>query len=269
MKLKKIASLALAGVMAVSMLAGCSNTSNNGNNGNNGGDPIDPGTAGVSAAVATRVADVLDPKEIPEYVSFKDSTALDSNLEYAVEFAGVTNVLPQYVLFDKLTPVMPDIYDRLHDAVGDEYDGVTIKNIGDVAILQKAENEDGYKIDDEVAVELWAVSSAIGENAVNQMIAEKIANTVANYQYAINNTNKYDKNDGGNYNHEYTVSVSTYTKTVNSSSIGGGIGVDVTPVTPYGIGGVDVDFGVSAGVGAEKPAVTFVAVQVVRTSTHQ
>ena len=266
MKLKKIASLALAGVMAVSMLAGCSNTSNNGNNGNNGGDPIDPGTAGVSVAVKDRVAANIAPNEIPEYVSFKDSTTLDSNLEYAVEFAGVTNVLPQYVLFDKLTPVMPDIYYRLHDAVGDEYDGVTIKNIGDVATLQDAENEDGYKIDDEVAVELWAVSSAIGENAVNQMIAEKIDGIVTKYQYAINNTNKHDKTDGGNYNHEYTVSVSTYTKTVNSSSIGGGIGVDVTP---YGIGGVDVDFGVSAGVGAEKPAVTFVAVQVVRTSTHQ
>ena len=266
MKLKKIASLALAGVMAVSMLAGCSNTSNNGNNGNNGGDPIDPGTAGVSAAVATRVADVLDPKEIPEYVSFKDSTALDSNLEYAVEFAGVTNVLPQYVLFDKLTPVMPDISYRLRDAVGDEYDGVAIWNIGDVATLQKAENKDGYKIDDEVAVELWAVSSAIGENAVNQMIAEKIADTVAKYQYAINKTNG-DKNDGGNYNHEYTVSVSTYTKTVNSTGIGGIIGGtihDAPKVVSSSISGV-----IGGGVSAENPAVTFVAVQVVRTSTHQ
>ena len=38
MKLKKIASLMLAGVMAVSMLAGCNNGSdgNSGNNGNNG-----------------------------------------------------------------------------------------------------------------------------------------------------------------------------------------------------------------------------------------
>ena len=265
MKLKKIASLALAGVMAVSMLAGCSNTSNNGNNGNNGGDPIDPGTAGVSAAVATRVADCLDPKEIPEYVSFKDSTALDSNLEYAVEFAGVTNVLPQYVLFDKLTPVMPDISYRLRDAVGDEYDGVTIWNIGDVATLQKAENQDGYKIDDEVAVELWAVSSAIGENAVNQMIAEKIAKTVADYQYAINNT-KHDKNDGGNYNHEYTVSVSTYTKAVNSTGIGGiiggtGHGAPKAVASTIGV--------IGGGVSAENPAVTFVAVQVVRTSTHQ
>ena len=39
MKLKKIASLMLAGVMAVSMLAGCSNGNNGGNNGgDNGGD---------------------------------------------------------------------------------------------------------------------------------------------------------------------------------------------------------------------------------------
>ena len=266
MKLKKIASLALAGVMAVSMLAGCSNTSNNGNNGNNGGDPIDPGTAGVSVAVKDRVAANIAPNEIPEYVSFKDSTALDSNLEYAVEFAGVTNVLPQYVLFDKLTPVMPDIYDRLHDAVGDEYDGVTIENIGDVATLQDAENEDGYKIDDEVAVELWAVSSAIGENAVNQMIAEKIDDIVTEYQYAINNTND-DKTDGGNYNHEYTVSVSTYTKTVNSTGIGGIIGGTIhgaPKVVNSSISGV-----IGGGVSAENPAVTFVAVQVVRTSTHQ
>ena len=268
MKLKKIASLALAGVMAVSMLAGCSNTSNNGNNGNNGGDPIDPGTAGVSAAVKDRVAANIAPEEIPEYVSFKDSTALDSNLEYAVEFAGVTNVLPQYVLFDKLTPVMPDIDYRLHKAVGDEYDGITIKNIGDVDTLQDAENKDGYKIDDEVAVELWAVSSAIGENAVNQMIAEKIDKIVTEYQYAINNTNG-DATDGGNYNHEYTVSVSTYTKTVNSSSIGGGIGVDIEGNAPRALATPDISFGVSAGVGAANPAVTFVAVQVVRTSTHQ
>ena len=36
MKLKKIASLMLAGVMAVSMLAGCNTTSNGGNNGGGG-----------------------------------------------------------------------------------------------------------------------------------------------------------------------------------------------------------------------------------------
>ena len=45
MKLKKIASLALAGVMAVSMLAGCNNGSNNNNNGSNGEVNVVPASA--------------------------------------------------------------------------------------------------------------------------------------------------------------------------------------------------------------------------------
>ena len=40
MKLKKIASLALAGIMAVSMLAGCATTNDNGDDGNNGKPPV-------------------------------------------------------------------------------------------------------------------------------------------------------------------------------------------------------------------------------------
>ena len=122
---------------------------------------------------------------------------------------------------------------------------VTVWNIGNDTILQNAENHSGYEIDDASAVILYAVSSAIGENAMKQMVAEQIGDAFYGYKYSIENTN------GGNYNHEYTVSVSTYTKTVNSSIVGGGVG---------GTGVVG---------GAENPAVTFVAVQVVRTSTHQ
>ena len=51
MKLKKIASLALAGVMAVSMLAGCSgNGSNSGNNGNGNNTVVEPGTPSIVTA---------------------------------------------------------------------------------------------------------------------------------------------------------------------------------------------------------------------------
>ena len=50
MKLKKIASLALAGIMAVSMLAGCSNGSNSGNNENNDGN-VTPVTSKIVDAV--------------------------------------------------------------------------------------------------------------------------------------------------------------------------------------------------------------------------
>ena len=248
MKLKKIASLMLADVMAVSMLAGCQNTNVDPEQPT---DPIQPGTNGVSAAVEARVAANLDKinDEIPEYVTFQDSSDLDANLEYAVEYAGVLDIMPQYVVADELetVPVDYDIYNRLQVAVGDDpVDGVAIWNIGDVQTLEEAENVNSYEIDDEVAVVMYAISNAIGENAVNQMIAEQIDDCVADYEYSTRHVNNVG-NAGGNYNHEYTVSISTYTKAVNSSIVG------------------------AAGIigGAADPAVTFVAVQVVRTATHQ
>ena len=211
MKLKKIASLMLAGVMAVSMLAGCNTTSNQPQEPTN---PIQPGTDGISAAVETRVADYLDKtnEEIPEYVDFNDDGDLDTALQYAVEFAGVGDIMPQYLHNDQLEYVNNDIYVRLADAVGDDR-SATIANIGDIYTLQKAENANSYQIDDEVVVELYAISSAIGKNAVEQHIAEKIAYSVEAYEYSTRNTTGDNStSDGGNYNHTYTVSVSTYTK---------------------------------------------------------
>ncbi len=236
MKLKKLMALALSGVLAVSMLAGC-----NGNKApvDDGTDPIEPGTNGVSTEVGTLTADYLDPTEIPEYVTFADDADLDSSLQYVVEFAGVDDVLLQYMHNDNLHRVAGDLYSRLQNAVGDD-NWVNWNSIGSMAALKWAEAQNSYKIDDETVVELFAVSSAIGENAVNQLIAEKLADEarIQGYLYSTSG-----RGENGNYNHEYTVSVSTYTKAVNSSSV--------------------------LGSGAADPAVTFVAVQVVRTSTHQ
>ena len=236
MKLKKLMALAMSGVLAVSMLAGC-----NGNKApvDDGTDPIEPGTNGVSTEVGTLTADYLDPTEIPEYVTFADDADLDSSLQYVVEFAGVDDVLLQYMHNDKLHIVAGDLYSRLQNAVGDD-NWVNWNSIGSMHALKLAEAQNSYKIDDETVVEMFAVSSAIGENAVNQLIAEKLADEarIQGYLYSTSG-----RGENGNYNHEYTVSVSTYTKAVNSSSV--------------------------LGSGAADPAVTFVAVQVVRTSTHQ
>ena len=256
MKLKKIASLALVGAMAVSMLAGCSGKGTT--NPENPTDPIQPGTDGVSAAVETRVAANLDAvgDEIPEYVTFADDNDLDDALQYAVEYAGVQMVMPGYVELEKLTnwsqwnTTAREVYTVLQNEVGDPVNNVNVWNIGNVMVLQEAENVNSYEINDEVAVELYAVSSAIGENAVNQMVADAIDEYVADYEYSTRSAG-HMINDGGNYNHEYTVSVSTYTKTVNSSVEGGFWG---------NMGHID---------GAADPSLTFVAVQVVRTSTHQ
>ena len=268
MKLKKIASLMLAGVMAASMLAGCQNTNVKPEDPE---DPIDPGTNGVSAAVGALIANV------PEYVTFKDSSDLDADLQYAVEFAGVMDVMPQYVGYDKFTDqgytfgkdegaVANDIVSRLQGRVSDKYNTkITFRNIGSNQVLKDAEKVDTYKIDDATTVAVRAVSSAIGENAVNQMTAEMIDDYVTKYLYSTQTAG--NEAEGGNYNHTYTVSVSTYTKAVNSSNVGGVIGGGVvvdsmlTDIVAGGIAG--------GNVGAANPSVTFVAVQVVRTSTHQ
>ena len=257
MKLKKIASLAAAGMMAVSMLTACQNTSVKPEDPT---DPIQPGTDGVSAAVETRVAANLDAvgSEIPEYVTFADDNDLDNALEYAVEYAGVQQILPGYVELESLSNwsqwpgTQQKVYTVLQDEVGDDEFAVTVWNIGSVDTLQDAETVNSYEIEDDVAVELYAISSAIGENAVNQLVANQIDRTVESYEYSTRNLNgSNDKFSGGNYNHEYTVSVSTYTKTVNSSIEGGFLG---------NVGHID---------GAADPSVTFVAIQVVRTATHQ
>ena len=264
MKLKKIASLMLAGVMAVSMLAGCSNTSVKPEDPT---DPVEPGTNGISAKVGALI------KDVPEYVTFKDSSDLDADLQYAVEFAGVMDVMPQYVGYDKFTDmgnvfgkdegaVASDIVSRLQGRVSDKYDAsISYRNIGSNDVLKKAEKVDTYKIDDATTVAVRAVSSAIGENAINQLTAEMLDDYVTKYLYSTQESN--GDAEGGNYNHTYTVSVSTYTKAVNSSNVGGVIGGSIDA------GIIDVGGVIGGNVGAADPAVTFVAVQVVRTSTHQ
>ena len=247
MKLKKIASLMLAGIMAVSMLAGCSGNTINDNTGDD--DSIDPGINGVSAAVGALVKEELGD-DYPAYVTFSDSAELNKDLQYAVEYAGVMDIMPNYIWSDTLTGVANDVYSRLQTAVGDDAnDGVDVGNIGSDAILKAAENT-GMTMEDAVAVDMRAISSSIGENALNQLIAEKI-NEIVKIEDYLYSTQDGDDNNGSNYNHTYTVSVSTYTKTVNSSMNGS---------LTSGTGNVQ---------GAADPAVTFVAIQVVRTSTHQ
>ena len=81
MKLKKIASLALAGVMAVSMLAGCSGKGNN--SGNNNGDGVVTAT-GVNAD--TVIAALKDATT--EAVKVTASSELQNELETVVKFLG-------------------------------------------------------------------------------------------------------------------------------------------------------------------------------------
>ena len=86
MKLNKVLALALSGVMAVSMLAGCS-----GNPGNGGQD--DQGQEVVTNSVAAKVNDELSDAN-KKKITFTDDADLEKNLTDAVTLNGLVS-LPQ------------------------------------------------------------------------------------------------------------------------------------------------------------------------------
>ena len=244
MKLKKIATLMLAGVMAVSVLACCSTASVKPEDPEN--PDVDVTTDGVSTAVAARIED--NGYTIPEYVTFKDNATLDKNLQYAVQFAGIPEVLEGNIFYNSQLQAVTNnnLVTELDKAVGVTGGAAnTLVNIGSNDTLVAVEMNAGQsvKLDDAVAVQAYVVSNEIGDDARDEMIAWAIQDIVTDYQHVV--TKDFDPNDfnGGNFNFDYEVSVSTCDVTRSSSMI--------------------------LGTGAENPDVTFVAVQVVRTATHQ
>ena len=106
MKLKKIASLALAGIMAVSMLAGCKD----GGNGNSGSSSENTNTAsGYSAMLGQKAAETLSDNDRDKIFTFadndKDQKALsdaileigDSKLESWVKNGYVVELNQSYI----------------------------------------------------------------------------------------------------------------------------------------------------------------------------
>jgi len=270
MKLKKIASLMLAGVMAASMLAGCNTASNGGNNGNGEGDGENNGVvSGISSAISTAVK--ADVTGIDTNVKFSDDSALDENLKYAAGFAGVDDALHGFVT-DELKEVDPGrVLDTLKDRAGvnDNYDpSVGIDDIGDDHVLANAEPT-GTTMHDEVAVRLYAISSVIPQENINELVAEDIAKIIDE-----DSDGKYDKDvylystsdsnaNSSKFNHTYTISVSSYTKSVGGASLGI-LDADLLKVL-----GITVGNATGVQIGSENASVTFVAVQVVRNSVHQ
>ena len=104
MKLKKIASLMLAGVMAVSMLAGCNTASNGGNNGGEG-EGEGTTTTGYSVAFGDKVEKLSSAVKGMDYVTFADNANDQAALEDALNNAGAGSIfvgtLPEDVRYLK------------------------------------------------------------------------------------------------------------------------------------------------------------------------
>ena len=276
MKLKKIASLMLAGVMAASMLAGCQTASNGGNNGNGEGDGENNGVvSGISSAISTAVK--ADVTGIDTNVKFSDDSALDENLKYAAGFAGVDDALRGFVTKNLREVRGGRVLDTLKDRAGvnDNYNPhVDIVGIGKDDVLADAEPT-GTTMHDEVAVRLYAISSVIPQENINELVAKDIADIIDN-----NGDGEYDEDvylystsdsdaNSSKFNHTYTISVSSYTKSVGGASLGILDADLIAAGNIYTGTGVVVGDATGVQIGSENASVTFVAVQVVRTSTHQ
>ena len=117
MKLKKIASLALAGVMAVSMLAGCSGNGSNGDNNNGGNTVVEPGTS----SIVTAFNDGQD-KDNKVKVAFSSDASLDAALQKAGKEVGSSATRLSVLRY--VVGLMGKSYDSLNDfATADTEDG--------------------------------------------------------------------------------------------------------------------------------------------------
>ena len=144
MKLNKVLALALSGVMAVSMLAGCSN--NSGNGGQNGEEQV-PATGIVAAVNNGQDAD----NDVQ--INFTADTTLDSQLTRALAAAGedATQDDVRRKLVDMITDSIAidgsTVADRLNPHTGDIDDngeqivGVAVKVCNDNFSETAAQNE--------------------------------------------------------------------------------------------------------------------------------
>ena len=212
MKLNKVLALALSGVMAVSMLAGCSNNSGNGGqNGEGEGEQV-PAT-GVSANVGNLIKADLDEDVNIDFVTFADDNDLDNALDYTMGKVDVVEALRGYMAFGTLQELKADdtVYATMIDRV-EATDNTWVSNIGDISVDTDG---DGAK-----AVRVYAISDAISEEVVEEYVADDLMNDIPDYKH-------YDS-QGDNWYYDYTVSVSMSSKTVNTSSILGTGATDPT-----------------------------------------
>ena len=225
MKLKKIASLMLAGVMAASMLAGCQTTSND--QPTQPEEPTNPVT-GYSAVLESKLSAHAQDK-----IDMSDDADLTAALDYVVGNVGNNAITSEFFstmgdgrinyIDGRDADVLQLVNTKLYDKMSAKAEWV-----GSAAgVINRLNPTDGdpnaynyYTKKDVNAVLLYAVDGGVElENAIEQ-VANDIDQAIVNLtdEYKVNNTN-----NGATTNFHYTGSVATCTKTFES-----GHGLSVT-----------------------------------------
>ena len=213
MKLKKIASLMLAGIMAVSMLAGCGEgISNSGSSSSENTNTV----TGYSASVQAKLSNTAQKK-----VALSDSADLNSALQAAMEYVANSNIakwyddndVPSTVQVVSTTqtgyasnPQLVNAAKNLIKAMDAEND---VKNSARVALINTLNpSTKNYNDDDRNVTFLFVVDGGKGANAVMKEVADLMNSGIEALD------KHFDDNNNHVADYEYTGSVSAYTKTL-------------------------------------------------------
>ena len=178
MKLKKIASLMLAGIMAVSMLAGCKDAASS-------SDPTEPETPVVGGYTAT-IYD-LTGSTTKSVLKTKDNATLTTAFDRAEEqfMASYIDTFAQSTLskvWGTNNAAGPIVLDALDKNLGVNY--VVDTGNSDVSIASKA--------DDKVYVSLYCITAGVNETNLNKDVAAKVDTMMAGIKNNVSGSDTVD-----------------------------------------------------------------------------
>ena len=203
MKLKKIASMMLAGVMAVSMLTACG-----GNTTDDTQKPEEPNvTPSTSASAQTLVSNMS--KKAQNMVTAVSNSDLDAALKSAVEdyFSNA-----DVVKYGQVFEIYPYGYGvNPSDARRTDIGEALVKNLNAYDDEIGNLNNIGFKADARTAVEVYGVNGSVTDKDVLEQLGHKITQSVENLHP--DDTDKYDNAEHVTQyiDYDYEVSVSIVT----------------------------------------------------------
>ena len=215
MKLKKIASLALAGIMAVSMLTACDTTSNSNDQPTQPEEPTTPAN-GYSATFEDRLSDLADAN-----ISMSDSSDLNAALNYAMDFVSNSKIAWDYLVNNKdhVAFVAPIGGTDLNQAAvelvkqadtdRESMDKATKEAI--VNVLNPLSAEVDYDKDDVDVVLLYAVDGGLSTDAAVMEVADALDAQIKGLVRSYNAPTTAGETHEANYNYTGSVSADTIT----------------------------------------------------------
>ena len=205
MKLKKIASLMLAGVMAVSMLAGCSTTSVK---------PEDPTTPEEPTATgySVEMAENLSAAAKKDYIDFKDNADDLAALKDALGNMSWTTTAGNTVVPQTVTYVNDWIGADTGLMVNDFVDALGIENGSLDYNSVWNDLTSFYNLNDSETVKyglLYVIDGTVDINKALKQVAGKVESLLENLPNVNTDTNV------ARYSYDYTVSVSVANKSLD------------------------------------------------------